>query len=116
MTNKCLRIRAEMIDPGSERFPDLRAGSTAGMDSFVRARALTIRASDALALLFALATLASPACTPRPPSDLKQATCFDTCSSHVCLGNSCLAPSCSDGVQNGIETDIDCEASPAGSA
>jgi hypothetical protein len=60
MTNQCLRTRAETIDPGRERFPDLRAGSTAGMDSFVRARALTIRASDALALLFALATLASP--------------------------------------------------------
>ena len=31
-----------------------------------------------------------------------------TCCSGVCIGKSCQAPTCSDGVQNGTESDIDC--------
>ncbi len=30
------------------------------------------------------------------------------CTSGVCVGNVCQAPTCSDGVKNGTETDVDC--------
>ncbi len=34
--------------------------------------------------------------------------CGNACDSRVCVGGACQAPSCSDRVQNGAETDVDC--------
>ena len=64
----------------------------------------------ALAALLALCLLCmiGPACSDPPEPPPPECTSGADCDSGVCLEQECQVPVCTDGVQNGSETDVDC--------